>query len=141
MTQLANARHEAFVQAYIVNKNNATEAYKATHAKCKSDKAARACASRLLTIANVAARIAELQEAGAERAVVTLESLISEAADIQRKAIEAGQYSAAVAALTAKAKLAGFWVDRSENKNENTHYAISDEPMSAEEWAKQYVRQ
>jgi len=36
MPQLANAGHEAFVQAYIANKNNATEAYKAAYPNCKS---------------------------------------------------------------------------------------------------------
>ena len=77
---------------------------------------------------------------GAQRAAVTLDSLIKEAGDIQTKAIEAGQFSAAVTALTAKAKLAGFWVDRSENKNENVNYAISDEPMSEADWVKRYVK-
>ena len=43
------------------------------------------------------------------------------------KASAKEQYSAAVAALTAKAKLAGLWVDRAENLNGN--YAISTSPF------------
>jgi hypothetical protein len=48
---------------------------------------------------------------GAKRAVVTLESLIAEARDIQTKALAEGKYSAAVSALTVKAKLTGFLTD------------------------------
>jgi len=49
-------------------------------------------------------------------AAVTLQGLIDEAADIQTKAMADGKYCAAVAALTVKAKLAGLWVDKAENK-------------------------
>jgi hypothetical protein len=40
--------------------------------------------------------------------------------------------------LTAIAKLAGLWVDRAENINGN--YAISDQPLSEQEWAERYVK-
>jgi hypothetical protein len=39
----------------------------------------------------------------------------------------------AVADLTAQAKLAGFWVDRAENKNSYAIFAISDKPLTVEE--------
>ena len=39
--------------------------------------------------------------------------------------------------LTAIAKLAVLWVDRAENINGN--YAISDKPLSEQEWEDQYV--
>ena len=51
-----------------------------------------------------------------------------------------GQISAAVAALIAKAKLAGFWVERAENKNSNAIYAISDQPLTTEEWEEKFCR-
>jgi hypothetical protein len=86
----------------------------------------------------VKARIAELQGQGAERSVVTLESLISEAGDIQARALAKEHYSAAVSALTVKAKLSGHWVDRGENKTSNVIYAISDEPLTEEKWAAKY---
>ena len=40
--------------------------------------------------------------------------------------------------LTAIAKLAGLWVDRSENLNGN--YAISDKPLSEQEWVEKHVK-
>ena len=39
--------------------------------------------------------------------------------------------------LTAIAKLAGLWVDRAENINGN--YAISDKPLSEQEWVEKHV--
>jgi hypothetical protein len=82
--------------------------------------------------------ISELQAEAATKHQITVESMIDEFNDIVRKASAKEQYSAAVAALTAKAKLAGLWVDRSENLNGN--YAISDKPFSEQEWEDQYVR-
>jgi hypothetical protein len=66
------------------------------------------------------------------------ESLIAEAGDIQARALAKEHYSAAVSALTVKAKLSGHWVDRGENKTSNVIYAISDEPLTEEEWAAKY---
>jgi hypothetical protein len=65
--------------------------------------------------------------------------LIGEAAGIQQSAIEAQAYSAAVAALTAKAKLAGLWIERGEHSNTNVNYAVSDEPPSESEWVRRHV--
>ena len=76
----------------------------------------RSHASRLVTNGNIKGRVAELQDAAATETQITIESLIKEAADIQKRATKAGQHSAAIAALIAKAKLAGRWVDRSEQK-------------------------
>jgi hypothetical protein len=39
---------------------------------------------------------------------------------------------------TAEGELAGLWVDRAENINGN--YAISDKPLSEQEWEDQYAR-
>lgn len=85
-------------------------------------------------------RVAELQGQCAERAAVTLETLIAEAGDIQAKALAKGHYSAAVSALTVKAKLSGHWVDRGENKTSNVIYAISDRELTEEEWFEKYCR-
>jgi hypothetical protein len=68
---------------------------------------------------------------------ITVESRIGEFNDIVGKASAKEQYSAAVAALTAKAKLAGLWVDRAENLNGN--YAISDKPLTEQEWVEKHV--
>jgi phage terminase small subunit len=134
MLALSKPRHEKFAQGLAEGKT-AINAYEA--AGYKPD---RGAASRLSTNVSIRTRVAQLQERGAERAAVTLESLINEAGVIQAKAMAKGQYSAAVAALTAKAKLSGHWVDYSENKNRNVIYAISDQPLTIEEWEEEFCR-
>ncbi len=130
---LKNPRHERFSQELAVGKS-ADEAYQA--AGYKPD---RAHASRLAANGNIRGRVTELQSVTAEKAGVTLNSLIGEAADIQQSAVKAQAYSAAVAALTAKAKLAGLWIERGEHSNTNVNYAVSDEPPSESEWVRRYV--
>jgi hypothetical protein len=90
-------------------------------------------------IGTLAVRVAELQDAAAAETQITIESLIKEAADIQKRATKAGQHSVAIAALIAKAKLAGRWVDRTEQRNTNVKYVVSDQPMTEEEWAAERV--
>jgi hypothetical protein len=40
--------------------------------------------------------------------------------------------------LTVKAKLAGLWVDKAENKANNVVYHIADKPMTMDEWAQKW---
>ena len=47
-------------------------------------------------------------------------------------------FSPAMTGLTAIAKLAGLWVDRAENLNGN--YAISDKPLTEQEWVEKHVK-
>ena len=49
----------------------------------------------------------------------------------------AKQYGPAMTGLTAIAKLAGLWVDQTANINGN--YAISDKPLTEQEWAEQHT--
>jgi hypothetical protein len=56
----------------------------------------------------------EIKVSGAE---VTAQSLIAEAEAARMLAMSARQASAAIAAITAKAKLAGLWIDRGEQTN------------------------
>ena len=102
---------------------SATEAYKNAGYAPNDGNAARLKGNEMIR-----ARVSELQECAAAHATVTLEGLIDEAADIQTKAMADGKYSAAVAALTVKAKLAGLWVDKAENKANNVVYHIADHP-------------
>ena len=37
------------------------------------------------------------------------------------------------------AKLAGRWVERTEQNNANINYAVSDQPMSEQEWVEKHV--
>jgi phage terminase small subunit len=129
MPSLENQRHERFAQELARGKTQ-TQAY--IEAGYKPDDGA---ACRLSGNVRIKARVAELAERGAIKTEITLESLIREAAEIQESALKEGQHSAAVAALTAKAKLAGLWIERSENENNNVNYAISDELPTEDEWA------
>ena len=133
MGPLRNTKHELFAQGLAEGKS-ADGAYKA--AGYKSD---RAHASRLAANGNIRGRVTELQDAAAAETQITVESLIKEAADIQERATKAGQFSAAIAALISKAKLAGRWVERGEQKNTNVNYAIADKPMSEDEWVDEHV--
>jgi phage terminase small subunit len=111
MAVLKNSKWERFAQELAKGKT-ADEAYEAA-----GYAANRGNAARLKANESILKRIGELQQRGAERATVTLESLIQEAADIQTKALTAGQFGPAVTALTAKAKLAGLWIEKRENTN------------------------
>ena len=132
MPVLPNPRHEKFAQALAEGKS-ATEAYEIAGYTPNDGNAARMKGND-----RIMDRVAELQEQGAERSLVTLESLIAEAGDIQAKALAKGHYSAAVSALTVKAKLSGHWVDRGENKTSNVVYEISDRELTEEEWMAKY---
>ena len=82
MPVLPNARHEAFARAIVEGKSG-REAYKAAGYKAK-DRAADANASRLLTVANVAARVAELQKEAAQGAVMTGREVLEELSKLGR---------------------------------------------------------
>jgi phage terminase small subunit len=110
MPVLKKARHERFAQA-IAKGKSATEAY--AEAGYKGD---RTAASRLSTYVNVVARVKELQSEGAERALVSIESLTTELEAARQLAMadEKGA-SAAVAAVMGKAKLHGLLIDKNEH--------------------------
>jgi len=134
VTALSNPKHERFAQELFKGKT-ADEAY-----QIAGYQPSRKNASRLRTKEDIQRRIAEYQSASSMRVEVTVASLLQEAAEIQQAAKEAGQHSAAVAALTAKAKLAGLWVDKSETENVNTNYVVSGEPVdNVEDWEREHA--
>jgi phage terminase small subunit len=133
MPALKNARHERFAQE-LAKGMTAEKAY-----GLAGYKESRAGASRLAAKTDVSRRVAEILDRGAVRAEITLKGLIEEAAEIQRGALAAGQHAAAVSALTAKAKLAGLWVERTQGENTNVNYAIGDEPPTEAEWKQKHV--
>jgi hypothetical protein len=126
MPALENARHEKFAQELSKGKT-ADEAY-----ALAGYRPSRSNASVLRSKQNVLDRISELQNAGSMRVEITIASLLQEAGEIQQAAKDAGQYSAATAALTAKAKLAGLWVDKNENTNRNVDPSrVTDAELAA----------
>jgi hypothetical protein len=138
VSNLTRVRCESFVQEYLANGKNGQNAYMAVFPTCNKI-TARSAASKLLRRADVKQRIAEFQKKGAERTEITLERLIEEADEIQREAMASKSYAAAVAALIAKAKLAGFLVERFQGSSFNVHYVVGDTPPSEEDWQRQHV--
>lgn len=74
MPVLENAKHEAFARAIVEGKNQ-RDAYRAAGYSGK-DAAVDASASRLLSDAKVAARIAELKEQAADRTILTARQVL-----------------------------------------------------------------
>jgi phage terminase small subunit len=127
MPALDNPKHERFAQELAKGKT-ADEAY-----VLAGYKENRHNASRLKTNETISGRVAEIIDRGAIRTEITIASLMQEAAEIQQAALKANQHSAAIAALTAKAKLAGLWIDKAENTNRNVvdPSQVSDAELAA----------
>ena len=126
MPALTNPKHERFAQELAKGKT-ATEAYVIAGYKLSEQNA-----HRLTRNDEVKTRVAEIVDRGAIRSEITLASLMQEAGEIQAAAMEAKQLSAATAALTIKAKLAGLWVDKAENTNRNVDPSrVSDVELAA----------
>jgi len=109
MPVLTNPKWEIFAQE-LAKGATQSEAYGAAGYSPQ-----RSNAARLITNDSIVSRVAELQAIAGANAEVTIESLIREADELQRLARTSGQYSASITALTAKAKLAGLWVEKSES--------------------------
>jgi phage terminase small subunit len=136
---LRNPRHEKFAQELAAGKT-ADAAYVLAGYRENRSNAARLNASR-----DIQKRIAEIQSVGAERAAVTVETLIAEAEQARTKAMgDKGGAAAAVAAITVKAKLAGLWRDKvavTDPSGERApRYIISDHTMTEEEWERERCR-
>ena len=112
MPVLKNGKHEKFVkEIFIGNKNNA-DAYRAVYGEQQSVFAASASANRLLKSDKIMARVAELQAQVAEKHQITVEVMIERLERAAANATADKQHGAVVSALTAQAKLAGLWIDR-----------------------------
>src|ERR1700684_1675773 len=113
MPTLPNARHEKFCQALASGKT-ADEAYVLAGYKPN-----RANASVLKSKQNISTRVAELLNGGAERAQVTVESLINEAEEARR------------AAMKEKGVLSGKRIERHEIDEAGAFDSMSDEALAA----------
>jgi hypothetical protein len=102
MAVLGNPRHERFAMALSEGKT-ADQAY--SDAGYSPN---RGNAVRLKANENVSSRVAELLALGAEEGAVTLSSLRRELDEDRAGARGANQWSAAISAVMAKAKLFGF---------------------------------
>ena len=81
MPVLTNPKHELFAQE-VAKGVSIGEAYESAGYSAKNIETARACGSRLLTDANIQARVAELQLRGATRTEITIAQCVQELARI-----------------------------------------------------------
>jgi phage terminase small subunit len=115
MGEIQNSRHERFAQELAAGKT-ADAAYEAAGYQKHRGNAARLSANE-----HVKDRVKEIQAIGAERAAVTVHSLIDEAEQARIKAMESQNgAAAAVSAITAKAKLAGLWREKIDQHSTGT---------------------
>ncbi|MEN6549147.1 MAG: hypothetical protein ABFE07_24145 [Armatimonadia bacterium] len=124
MPILSNARHERFAQELAKGKS-ATEAHAAAGYKPN-----RGNASTLSNEQSILNRVAEIQGRTAIRAEVTAASLIAEAEEVRQKAMEAGQFAPAIAAIKEKGVLAGVRIEKRENTNRSLT-SMTDEELEA----------
>jgi hypothetical protein len=75
-------KHERFVQEYVSNGGNLSEAYRAVYPACTDREAVWSAACRLRARADVRARIADIVATAAERALVKPEQLMRELQEI-----------------------------------------------------------
>src|SRR5262249_18417841 len=108
MPALKNSRHERFVQL-LASGLPATDAHEQAGYKRNFGNASTLSRSR-----DIQARLNEIKNAGAERAAVTVESLIAECDEALALAREMRNPTAMVAAIKEKGVLSGKRVERSE---------------------------
>ena len=124
MPILRNARHEKFAQELAANGVSAYQAY--INAGFRPS---RQNAARLRAKEDIAARVLEIQAAGAKSAEITVASLIEELEAARVKATDLNQLSAAVRATAEKARISGLLIERQEVKVVSDEY----EPTSPAE--------
>lgn len=113
MPPLKNPRHEAFARA-LAKGASADQAYREAGYSPHRQAASRL----LLTNVDIQARVAELQQAAAEKTLVTIESLTRELEEARLLGMSNPRgASAAVSAVLGKAKLHGLLLDRQEVAN------------------------
>lgn len=108
MPALENPRQEKFARQLVKGKPPYRAYVDAGYRKHESNP------YRLSENERVKARITELQERQAMKAVVTADTILQELDEARAHALQLGQTSAAVAASMGKAKIRGLIVDRRE---------------------------
>lgn len=113
-------KQEAFCLAYIET-GNASEAYRRAYdADGMKPGSINVNASKLLTNAKVALRVAELQSAHAERHKFTVDDMVRQLDEDRKFARELATPAAAISASMGKAKLLGFLTEKVEHSGEVT---------------------
>lgn len=125
----------------IVEGRNQRDAYKLAGYKTTTDGATDANASRLLSNAKIADRIAEMRKPIADKFEITTEFIAQELLNVWRASLQADDRTNARQSLMDVAKLTGKIVDVSRVTAENVNYNIGDSPMTADEWEAEFGEQ
>lgn len=106
-------KQESFVQVYIES-GSASEAYRQAYDVSSTTKPETVwqAASRLLADRKVAARVDEMHKLVEGQTLYAVEQALSEFEEARQLAMDNGQPSAAVAAITGKTKLFGMMAER-----------------------------
>ncbi len=107
MSELTNPKRERFCREYVIDRNGAAAAVRAKYA----EGSAKVTASRLLTVDNVRARIAELTAPVVQGLELTQEKVLGDIERTRALAEENGKYSAALKACELQGKHVGMWPD------------------------------
>ena len=107
-------KQHAFVQAYLVNGGNASQAYKDAGYTVKSDTVARTEGRRILAKPHIDSHLTALRLRSDNATVVTLDSLTDELNDVLQRSLAADTPNLSVArqCIVDKARLHGHIVSR-----------------------------
>ena len=81
-------KQERFCQEYVIDLDP-VRAYMTAYVNCRSERAAAASASKLLTNANISARVRELKEEIAKQAGVTAEDVVRDLIEVKNRCMQA----------------------------------------------------
>lgn len=108
------SKQEKFAQAVASGKNNSDAYREAYDARRMQPASVNVNASKLMADAKVALRVAALRKPAAANASMTLERHLQDLKDLRDQAMDARQFSAAIAAEVARGKASGVHVEKSE---------------------------
>lgn len=117
MARQLTPKQESFIRTYLET-SNASEAYRRVYDVSETTKATTIVvkASELMANPMVAARLAELQERAAEKALVTVASITAELNEARDLARQLENPTAMTTAVMGKAKVNGLLVDKVDTK-------------------------
>ena len=122
-------KHDTFCQEFVKDLNATQAAVRAGY----SSRTARQQGSRLLTNADIQARINELQAEIRKRNHIDADNIMAKLENVYQGAFETKRYSAANRAAELQGKLAGLFKDRSDVALRGTFCSgVSDEELDHE---------
>lgn len=130
-------KRQHFCREYHTNGHNGSEAYRVAYPGCRVGHNVNA--SRLLTNDSIRSELSRLEAMTVVRGEYTVDACDKEYSDIIALAIQLKQPSAAVSAITGRARLRGWDKDTQVNTEEPTDLN-SDEATLYKEMAQQAIR-